>query len=149
MKTTVGILMSGFRFYTLLIAIWFAAGCSCPPLYTEHCTISRGIGGWKNVQPDETSPTYTRLIGALMNEGFVIVSITNAIPQNRATRPSFETNHKVVVFKKSSVSGVFEYYRNSEMDYFFLDAKAGNKADAARCNYYRFKSKLQQLIAHE
>ena len=149
MKTKVGILMSGLRFYTLLIAVCSVAGCSCPPLYTEHCTISRGIGGWKSVQPDETSPAYARLVGALMNEGFVVVTLTNTIPQNRASRPSFETNHKVVVFKQSSVSGVFEYYRDSQMDYFFLDAKAANKMDAARCSYYRFKSKLQQLIAHE
>ena len=140
--------MVPLKYYLILCVIGGVVGCrSCPPLYTEQWSVDRNTG-WKVVLPDETAPVYPRLIGALMNEGFV-VAITNSIPTGRSRNPNAESNHKVVLFRQGSVSGTFEHYRDSRMDHFTLRAKATNAADAVRCNYYRFKLKMQQLIEGE
>ena len=137
--------MSVFKILTLALLVGWVVGCqTCPPLSTEQWAMSRNTG-WKSVLPDETAPEYSRLVGALMNEGF-IVSITNAIPTGRVRFPGAETNHKVVLFRRASVSGVLEHYRDSRMDYFTLHAHATNQADPVRCNYYRFKAAMLKLI---
>jgi len=144
----VQISMLAFKYFSLLCTLGIVAGCStCPPLYTEQWSMDRNTG-WKVVLSDETAPVYPRLVGALMSEGFT-VTITNSIPTGRVRNPNAETNHKVVLFRQGSVTGTFEHYRDSRMDHFTLHARAANAADGVRCNYYRSKKKMQQLIEGE
>jgi len=74
------------------------------------------------------------------------MSITNSPSPSRVTNPGFESDHVVVHFAKSTITGTLDHFRDINSDNFVVDVQASNDKDAERRCYYRFKDRFHALL---